>query len=309
MRRQLPPLNALRAFDAAAEAGNFTEAGRRLNVSQGAISRHVAQLEDFLGMPLFERNGARVRLTDEGADYALMIHGAFDRIEEATRAHIALHQRRSLRLKLFPTAAMKWLISRLSRFHALHPSIDVQITTTSSMVSLDGDDVDFTIQTSNAPAVGIGYDRLFEIALVPVCSPDYLGRIAPPGDAEQLPGCTLLHSMKRPDDWHTWFRAAGVAPGKLHAGLTFGNSSLAYQGAADGAGIAIAHTAFVRDDVAAGRLVVCHPLVVRTGQHYYLAGRRDRETVAAKTFRTWIIDEAQADERTAGGDPGRPEKR
>jgi LysR family glycine cleavage system transcriptional activator len=302
IRRLLPPLNAVRAFDAAAATGNFSEAGRQMNVSQGAISRHVAQLEAYLGTSLFERVGRRVHLTEEGAEYARAVRAGLDRIQEATRPHVELRRRRPLRLRLFPTVAMKWLVPRLGRFHALYPDIDLQITTTASQVSLDADDVDFTIQTMHEPRENVMYQRLFEIVVVPVCSPAYLRGMAAPVDARALLGCVLLHSMKRPDDWRTWFHAARVAPDSLHEGLKFGNSSLAYQAAIDGVGIAIAHTAFVRDDLAAGRLVVCHPLMVRTGQHYYLAGRQDRGSRAAAPFRSWIATEVRAEEADAAAD-------
>ncbi len=227
------------------------------------------------------------------------MRAGLDRIQEATRPYVEWRRRRPLRLRLFPTVAMKWLVPRLGRFHALYPDIDVQITTTANQVSLDADDVDFTIQTLHEPREDVIYQLLFEIVVVPVCSPAYLRSIPAPVEARALPGCVLLHSMKRPDDWRTWFHAAGVEPGSLHEGLKFGNSSLAYQAAIDGVGIAIAHTAFVRDDLAAGRLVVCHPLLVHTGQHYYLAGRQDRGGRAAAPFRSWITTEIEADARAA----------
>lgn len=296
MGRQLPPLNALRAFDVAANAANFTEAAKQLNVSQGAVSRHIAQLEEFLGTTLFLRSRRDVRLTAEGADYALLIRGAFDRIEQATRLQRSCRQNRPLRVKLFPTVAIKWLVSRLGRFHTLHPAIDVQITTTSTLVSLDTDDVDFTIQIPSPPKDGVQYEPLFAIELIPVCSPAYLATIPALREPSQLLKCTLLHSMKRPDDWRTWFKGAAVKPSALHEGLTFGNSSLAYQAAIDGAGIAMAHTALVRDDLASGRLVVGYPLVVQTGQNYHLASRQTRSPSAdVEAFRTWILAEVKAD--------------
>jgi LysR family glycine cleavage system transcriptional activator len=293
--RVLPPLNAVRAFDAAAATGNFSEAGRQMNVSQGAISRHIAQLEAYLGTMLFERVGRRVHLTAEGVEYARAVRDGLDRIQDATRPHVEHRRRRPLRLRLFPTVAMKWLVPRLGRFHALYPEIDLQITTTANQVSLDIDGVDFTFQTIHDPREHVTYQRLFEIVVVPVCSAEYLRTIAEPRNARALLNCVLLHSMKRPDDWRTWFHAAQVMPDNLHEGLKFGNSSLAYQAAIDGVGIAIAHERGVRDGIAAGRLVVCHPLMVRTGQHYYLAGRPDRGSRAAALFRSWIATEIQSD--------------
>ncbi len=206
-------------------------------------------------------------------------------------------QHRPLRVKLFPTVAIKWLVSRLGRFHTLHPAIDVQITTTSTLVSLDADDVDFTIQIPHPPKEGVQYQPLFAIELIPVCSPAYLESISPLTEPGRLLDCTLLHSMKRPDDWRTWFNGAGVTLNALHEGLTFGNSSLAYQAATDGAGIAMAHTALVRVDLAAKRLTVAYPLVVQSGQNYHLASRVTRSpNPDVEAFRAWILAEARADE-------------
>ncbi|MEA2866808.1 MAG: LysR family transcriptional regulator, glycine cleavage system transcriptional activator [Bradyrhizobium sp.] len=128
MGRKLPPLNALRAFEVAARTGNFTKAAKSLNVSQGAVSRHVAQLEAFLGLRLFVRGQRDVKLTPQGVEYANVIREAFDRIEFATQAKRRDTQNRVVRIRLFPTVAMKWLIGRLGRFHALHPTINVQVT-------------------------------------------------------------------------------------------------------------------------------------------------------------------------------------
>src|SRR5277367_4848313 len=116
MSRRLPPLNALRAFDVAARMMNFTLAAKDLNVSQGAVSRHVAQLEAFLGTKLFHRNHRDVRLTAEGEKYAQSIRVAFDRVDEATRCLLRADRPRPLRIKLFPTVAIKWLVPRLGRF-------------------------------------------------------------------------------------------------------------------------------------------------------------------------------------------------
>ncbi len=294
MERCLPPLNALRAFDVAARTMNFSEAAKRLNVSQGAISRHVAQLEQFLGTRLFQRGNRVTRLTSNGAEYAFVIRSAFDRIEQATQSQLQALSNRPLRIKLFPTLATKWLAPRLGRFHSLHPTIDVQLTTTLNFVQFETDETDVTIQVQRESAPGVHQEPLFAIKLVPVCSPGYLARSNPITRPIDLLEHTLLHSMKRPDDWQSWLAAAGIQPHAMHAELSFGNSVLAYQAALDGAGIVMGHTQMIGDDLASGRLKAAFPMIAGSGDSYYLTVRQSdlsRPDMAA--FRTWVLAEAR----------------
>ena len=296
MARKLPPLNALRAFEVAARTGNFTKAAKILNVSQGAVSRHIAQLEAFLGLRLFVRNQRDVRLTPQGVEYAHAVREAFDRIEFATQAGRRDPQNRVVRIRLFPTVAMKWLVGRLSRFHALHPTINVQVTIANALVDMGAEEVDFTIQIPAIPTPGIRYDTMFPIELLPVCSPTHVNGAPGLADPHDLLDRTLLHSMKRPHDWRTWFDAADVAIGSLREGLTFGNSSLAYQAAIDGLGVAMGHVELVQDDLTAGRLMVVYPLVVRTPESYHLVGREaDARRPDVAAFRDWLLAEVETD--------------
>jgi LysR family glycine cleavage system transcriptional activator len=295
MARKLPPLNALRAFEVAARSENFTQAAKNLNVSQGAVSRHIAQLEAFLGLRLFVRSQRDVRLTVQGEEYAQAIAEAFDRVELATQVCRRQKQDRVVRIRLFPTVAMKWLVKRLARFHHLHPSINVQVTIANGLVDVSAEEVDFTIQIPAIPKPGIRYDTLFPIELLPVCSPAEFDRHPPVLDPRDLLDRTLLHSMKRPHDWRIWFDAANVSPDNFREGLSFGNSSLAYQAAIDGLGVAMAHRELIQDDLDAGRLLTLYPLVVRTADSYRLVGREaeaGRPEVAA--FRTWLLSETRA---------------
>jgi len=292
MARKLPPLNALRAFEVAARSGNFTQAAKRLNVSQGAVSRHIAQLEAFLGLRLFVRGQRDVRLTAQGEEYAQSIAEAFDRIELATQVSRRDRQSGLVRIRLFPTVAMRWLVKRLAHFHALHPSIKVQVTIANDLVDLGAEEVDFTIQIPAIAKPGVRYDTLFPIELLPVCSPAELDKHPAVQDPRQLLNHTLLHSMKRPHDWRIWFDAANVTPESFREELSFGNSSLAYQAAIDGLGVAIAQLELIQDDLDAGRLLELYPLVVRTADSYHLVGRDaeiGRPEIA--TFRNWLLSE------------------
>lgn len=293
MSRRLPPLNALRAFEVAARTMNFTLAGRELGVSQGAVSRHVAQLEACLGIKLFCRNHREISLTDAGRKYAQAIQSAFDRVDEATRCVTQANRPRPLRIKLFPTVAIKWLVPRLGRFHAQHPDIDVQITTTGNPVCFGAEDVDFTIQIQHIPYPGVRYDKLFDIELQPVCCPEFLKRLPRLHTPADLLRRALLHSMQRPNDWRLWFEAAGVRPSAIHDRITFGNSALTYQAAIDGAGIAIAHRSLVSDDLSSGRLIAASNRSFATGEAYYLVGRNcDDADESLIAFRAWVLAEA-----------------
>jgi LysR family glycine cleavage system transcriptional activator len=296
MGRRLPPLNALRAFDIAARTRSFTAAAEELHVSQGAVSRHVAQLEAYLGLALFRREPGGAQLTAAGGEYARAIGEAFDSVELATRTVVTTGRRRPLRIKLFPSVAIKWLITRLAEFHALYPAVEVSITTTPKFVRFDPEEDDFTIQIGNVPQAAVHYDKLIAVELMPVCSPDYLRRL-PVGAIEDLFERVLLCSVNRPNDWLLWFRAAGIAEERLRQvvqsglrfGMKFGNSALAYQAAIDGMGVVIAQRELVHDDLASGRLVEAWPLVAVSGETYYLASAADAlgnpDVIA---FRDWI---------------------
>jgi LysR family transcriptional regulator, glycine cleavage system transcriptional activator len=145
MKRTLPPLNALRAFEVAARAGGFTRAARELLVSQGAVSRHVALLESFLGITLFHRSHRQVQLTQEGRTYAAAIRIALDDIEQATREVRATRARRSLHIKVYSTLAICWLVPRLGRFHALYPEMAVIISSSPEPADMAHEDVLFTV--------------------------------------------------------------------------------------------------------------------------------------------------------------------
>jgi LysR family glycine cleavage system transcriptional activator len=293
--RRLPPLNALRAFEAAARCGNFTRAAQELFVTQGAVSRHVSTLEEWLKVRLFERGRHGIQLTPPGQAYFASVRAGLDQIENGTRQLRQSPDERRLRIKLPPTFAIRWLVPRLARFHALHPDIDVQITTSHQRADFERDEVDVSIHSEPSPPGREGYRRLFGETLVPVCAPGLLERgppLARPGD---LAKHVLLCSMNRPNDWPAWLAAAGAHGIDGNSGLKFENAALAYQAAADQLGVIIAVLAFVRDDLAAGRLVAPLALRVPTRGAYYLAYPTHAPLPArVRAFEDWIVDEARA---------------
>lgn len=295
MSRRLPPLNALRAFEAAARCGNFTRAAQELFVTQGAVSRHIASLEDWLKVRLFERGRYGMSLTSAGAAYFTNIRTAFDQIEFGTRQLQQSPDERCLRIKSPPTFAIRWLVPRLARFHALHPELDVQITTSHLRADFERDDIDVSIHSEPVPPEGLGYCRLFGETLVPVCAPGLLAHGPPLKTPDDLAKHVLLCSMNRPHDWPTWLAAAGAKGVDGNSGLKFENAALAYQAAADQLGVIVALLPFVRDDLAAGRLVAPFELRLQTaGAYYLLYPPREPQPQRVTDFVAWLAREAQA---------------
>ena len=295
MTRRLPPLNALRAFEATARCGSFTRAAQELFVTQGAVSRHVAGLEAWLEVRLIERTRKGAGLTGPGEAYFRTVTAALDQIDYGTRQLQIRPEERRLRIKLPPTFAIRWLVPRLARFHALHPRIDVQITTSHQRADFSREAVDVSIHSEAQPPPDPGYQRLFGETLVPVCAPEVI-RLGPPlTEPGQLARHVLLCSMNRPNDWPAWLAAAGAHDVDGNGGLKFENAALAYQAAADRLGVMVALRAFVRDDLQSGRLVAPFALEVKTRGAYYLAySSQQAPPEHVRDFIAWITAEAQA---------------
>lgn len=297
MTRRLPPLNALRAFEAAARCGSFTRASHELCVTQGAVSRHVATLEEWLGVRLFERGRHGIHLTTAGDSYFASARVAFDQVEHGTRQLQQSPDEWLLRVKLPPTFAIRWLIPRLARFHAMHPRIDVQITTSHKPTDFDRDDIDVSIHSEAQPPIGPGFRLLFHETLLPVCAPALLRREPAMRSPADLTHQALLSSLNRPHDWQTWLKAAGAEDIDTRRGLKFENAAMAYQAAAEELGVMMGLLAFVRDDLASGRLVAPFALRVPTEGGYFMAWRADRPVPQrVRDFENWIAAEAAASE-------------
>jgi LysR family glycine cleavage system transcriptional activator len=304
-RYRLPPLNSLRAFEAAARHLSFTHAAEELCVSQGAVSRHIQLLEAALGVVLFERRHRQVVLTPEGEDYRTAISGAFEAIDAATARLRPDPGSDTLRIRVLPTFAMRWLVPRLAHFSAANSGIAVRINTAHDNSSdFDREDIDASVEYGDpprriaTPRREIVVERLFGELLVPVCSPDLANGLVPPRHPRELDRHVLLHSLHRPDFWRQWLERAGVKGIAVESGLRFENSGLCYQAAVDGLGVAIAHVAFVREDLAHGRLVVPFDLPMRNDNGYYVVYPQHKLRQAKlRAFRQFLLREAAETER------------
>jgi LysR family glycine cleavage system transcriptional activator len=294
MANRLPPLNALRAFEAAGRHVSFTKAAEELFVTPGAISRQIKLLEEVLDVELFERTSRDLRISEEAREYVTVLGDAFHRIKQATDRLLMAHRARSLRIHCPMTFTLRWLMPRLPLFHQLYPTREIQLTTTlhpipASLLNLG--EADVVIQMGKGDWPGLVTHRLAGSALVPVCSPAYLGAIAPL-TPQGLATATLLRSMARPDDWRDWLDAAGAPEVDDQRGLQFESSSLAYQAAIQGLGIAIGQMSLVADDLRTGRLVSPFDFVHDNGNAYYLiyGGHAENDDRLIE-FRDWILQQ------------------
>jgi LysR family transcriptional regulator, glycine cleavage system transcriptional activator len=298
----LPPLNALRAFEAAARHRSIKDAAAELCVTQGAVSRHVQRLEDFLQVKLFLRQHRHVELTPAGAAYSREAYLALQHIARATADLTSSSNDTIMRIKLPPTCAIRWLMPRLHRFRALNPGISIQIVTSHGDVDFSRDGIDLAIQYGSASESDVIADLLIPEELIPVCSPGLVEGITKPRD---LGHHMLLKSVLRPLDWPNWFAAVGLPRDFAGSGeLVLENASLTYEAAAKGLGLALAQRAFVQDELRAGTLVVPigHRLANPTG--YFLLVPRERVWQSkTRAFRDWVLREVSASPAAAADGP------
>jgi LysR family glycine cleavage system transcriptional activator len=295
--RRLDHLNAMRAFEATARHLSFTKAAKELCVTQGALSHHVGMLETALGVKLFLRYHRAIELTPKGELLFRTLREAFDLIQEGVERVAGASGPSTLRIKLPPTFAIRWLVPRLASLHAADRRLDVQITTSHRAVDFSREEIDVAIYSGAEPPSGLISKRLFGEALTPVCSPELLEASLPLRHPADLEHYTLLCSLHRPTDWPRWIEAAGVSGIDGNSGLKFENSSLAYQAAIDKLGVAMAQLALIQDDLKMGRLVRPFDLTVPgDGAYYIVYPSRSRNHPSVRAFEEWIKQECIAAE-------------
>lgn len=293
---RLPPLQTLRAFEAAGRLLSMTRAGEELHLTHGAISRHIATLEGDLGTPLFLRLTRRIVLTEAGAEF----HAAVARLlgELASEAQRLRGDDRANRLSISTSVsfASKWLAPRLQRLKASCPQLDVHMDVTDLNVDLRAGHVDAAIRYGYGRYPNAMAERILEESVTPVCSPDYrieAGGLASPAD---LVRCTLLHEVGMLANWEQWFALAGLARKRPPRGPTFSHGSMAVEAAIRGEGVALARSTLVADDIAAGRLVAPFAdLRLKAERGYdlvYRVGERDDPKINA--LRSWLRSEIKA---------------
>ncbi|HSJ01160.1 MAG: transcriptional regulator GcvA [Verrucomicrobium sp.] len=288
MNRQLPPLNALRAFETAARLESFSRAAEVLHVTHGAISRQIQLLEDWLGKPLFERRHRGVVLTEAGRVYLEGVSPAFDRIEAATTSQLAQKSRRVLRVNAPATFTLRWLIPRLADFHGKHPQLEIRLSSSNEEVGALSEPFDVVIR--GGPRLWKGYQghEFLNEHRLPVCSPKVLEKHRLK-TVKDLRHHTFLHTASQPDAWSEWLALAEMPELKPAHTVTLDHFYLTLQAALDGVGVAMGPMILVAEDVESGRLVVPFDGPRLSTWHYfaYVPDALSEQT-GVKTFLDWV---------------------
>lgn len=290
----LPPLNALRAFEACAAARTFRGAADRLHVTPSAISHQIRHLEDVLGVPLFERTTRTVRLTPAGEAYLPAVREALQLLETATDRLVRHRDQRRLTVSVAPSYAMGWLMPRLPRFQLACPGIELRLDISVESVDLRATDVDAALRYSTGgPFAGLIAHHLFNEELVAVCRPDLCPNAAETPDS--LRDQPLVEVSYRAGQWRTWFAAAGLPDAAPAPSLTVEYDTVAIDAALDGLGLALVPHPLVWRHLSEGRLTMPLPTRIE-GSHsachlVYPEERRDDPTISA--FRDWMVGELE----------------
>jgi LysR family transcriptional regulator, glycine cleavage system transcriptional activator len=293
MHRNLPPLNPLRVFEVAARHVHFTRAAEELGITQAAVSRQILTLENWLNIKLFERRHSELRLTEVGNRYLTAVCQAFDIIESSTTKARGGSTQSMITLRVYATFAFRWLIPRLARFKLRHPEILVDLTTSVTPIQFHKEDAELVIDyRSEQEMEGIIAQRIFSDVIVPVCSPDLLQDNLRIEKAADLAHFTLLHSRKRQSDWSDWANHVG-AEIPLEGGYVFDNSSLAYQAAKAGIGIAMGQLHLLEAELASGELIIPFDQKLERNDAYYLLyPTRISQDPRVAAFHRWVAEEA-----------------
>jgi DNA-binding transcriptional LysR family regulator len=293
MRRKLPSTQALNCFEAAARHQSFTRAAQELNLTQGAVSRQVAVLEEFLGVPLFRRTQHGMVLTPAGADYARHVRQRLDALE---RDAVELMGRRgqgdSLTLAAVPTFATRWLIPRLNGLAAEQPELLVHFETRTRPFLFTDTGIDAAIWAGTPQQLqqwaGTQATHLMDEDVLPMCSPKLLanGQEVRPEALAQMP---LLQQATRPEAWRQWFDAQGVDAPRAMAGPRYELFSMQAAAAISGLGVALMPTLLVQDELASGALAVVCARPLKAQRAYYLVQPQIPERPALAVFREWVV--------------------
>jgi LysR family transcriptional regulator, glycine cleavage system transcriptional activator len=289
LANRLPPLNALRAFEASARQLSFTKAAEELFVTQAAISHQIKALEDNLGIKLFMRKNRALLLTEEGQAYYLDIKDIFNALHEATERLLARGAKGAITVSLQPSFAIQWLVPRLNAFNALHPDIDVRIKAVDQPEHSLTEDVDVAIYYGRGRWSNIHADKMYTEYLIPVCSPLLLNGKKPLNNLADLELHTLLHDTSR-RDWKRWFNSVGLKGLNVNHGPIFSHSTMVIQAAIHGQGIALAYSTLAKPDIDSGRLVCpFNDILVSKNSYYVVCRERQLELGKIAAFREWVL--------------------
>jgi len=291
--RKLPPLNALKAFEAAAREASLSRAAQELHVTHGAVSRQVRQLEDFLGCELFHRLPRGLQLTARGREFAFGIQAAFEQIHGSVAAVRVTQERRVVTVSTLASLAARWLVPRLHRFQKAHPETEIRMSTSPQLANFDRDGIDLAIRYGRGQWPGVTTLRLFAPVEFPVCAPSLLKGTHPlrkPGDLKHVP---LLHDTTH-RHWQQWLELAGVTDVNWREGLVVEDMNVLIQAALEGQGVVLASEPLVQAEIAAGRLVRPFELELPVQLAFYAVYPRNRnQDAAVQAVAEWLQEEAK----------------
>ncbi len=296
-RRRLPPLNSLRAFEAAARHLSFTKAADELFVTQAAVSHQVKSLEEWLALKLFQRKNRAVFLTDQGQRFLREVSDALDLLDDATQRLLASGDSGVLTVSSLPSFASKWLVPKLGDFRDLRPDIDVRISASHENVDFRASDVDMAVRAGDGKWPNMHARHLLTETLFPVCSPSLLEGETALRRPEDLRHHTLLHDDDARDDWRIWLMAANVDLATIdpRRGPRFDDSAMMLGAAIEGQGVAIGRSALAANDLAARRLVQPFDLNLPWRMNYFVICPRGDETIPKiAAFSDWLLATAAA---------------
>jgi LysR family glycine cleavage system transcriptional activator len=303
MAYRLPPLNALRAFEAAARELSFTKAAVELNVTPAAVGYQVRRLEDHLGMKLFHRLNRALVLTDAGRAFLPVVHEAFELLSKGSMELSAHEPERVLSVSVAQSLGAKWLVPRLDRFRARHPKLELRIDSTDELADFARDDVDVAVRYARRVDPDLYSVLVLVDQVFPVCSPALAAGAHPLRDPADLRHHKLLNQWQNDVTWSDWLRAAEAAGVDASHGPVFSHISLAVDAAIAGQGVALGRSPLVADDLESGRLVRPFDTALVSDLAYFVVCRPERANEskirAIRAFRDWVLLEARGSEAVA----------
>lgn len=313
MSQHLPPLNALRTFEAVARLKSFTKAADELFVTRAAVSHQIKNLEEYLGITLFERNTRSISLTPSAEVALPKLREGFNNLSDAVHQMKSHTGNESINVWMAPSFASKWLVPRLNSFSKKYPEIDMQISGDAGLVDSSGksslsmeelfrsNEVDVVVRFSSGNYPGYKVNKLFSVRAIPLCSPELLNDPDKPlSSPEDLKFHTLLHDntdYKSRPRWSKWLKEAGIDNVNVERGLRFNYISLAMDAAIDGQGVLLGAEALARNDIKAGRLCTPFDLSIPLKRSYYIIQPESSNSNqhAVDSFVKWIKQEAKSE--------------
>ncbi len=298
MSRKLPPLNALRAFEAAARLLSFTKAAEELHVTQAAVSHQVKGLEEYFGFPLFERRTRALSLTEAGKRYLPELTLALDTIEKATKNVLPDETGDGvLTISVSPTFLSRWLIPRMVGWQEKHPDIELRVSSSVDVIDFEKDSFDAAIRYGLGGWQNLYSERLLEERVFPVCAPSIMKGSCPLNHPEDIKRHTLIHDTGESDRWRLWLTAAGVEGIDAAAGLRFNTVNDALNAAAEGLGVALGRHPLATKDVDEGRLIAPFGLTLQMNHAFHLVYPTSHARLKkVMAFRQWLVDEVTVSE-------------